>query len=84
MKPQLSHRDALDLICATIDVNGHPVGHWHGVAIKVARAAIFGHAPDLSEKDLVIIRRNLPPGKAAEIFRDDTGDFGRAGSQFKE
>lgn len=71
MKPQISQRDALDLICATVDGAGHPVGHWHGVAIKIARAAIFGHAPNLSEKDWATIRKNLPQAKVATLLPGD-------------
>jgi hypothetical protein len=53
------------MICATLDANGHPVGHWHGVAIKIARAAIFGHSPELSDKDKETMLRNLPPSHPA-------------------
>jgi hypothetical protein len=48
------------MICASVDVNGRPVGHWHGVSIKIARAALFGHEPTLSDKDKATIERNLP------------------------
>jgi hypothetical protein len=57
---QISHREALELICATAD-DGHANGHWHGVAVKIARAALFGHPVELWEKDWQMIDRNAAP-----------------------
>lgn len=59
------YKKALQDICATVDRNGHPVGHWHGTAVKIARAAIFNYEPILSDKDKEVIAYNLPRSNEA-------------------
>lgn len=63
---QVSLREALELICATDD-GGRAGGHWHGVSLKIARAALFGHPVELWSKDWEAIRRNVSPN-ATEII----------------
>lgn len=51
---------ALRAIVATVDETGRCHGHWHGVAVKLARAAIFNFEPDISERDRVRVDKNMP------------------------
>ena len=57
-----SMRDALQMICATEDESKN-AGHLHRLTVKIARAALFNHAPALSVKDLEHLRRNWPKGQ---------------------
>ena len=60
MSDKLSHRLALEMICASVGRDGHPNGHWHGVAVKIARHALVGTDLNLSQKDLDTIGSALP------------------------
>lgn len=57
----LTPHEALQLICATTGSEGHAVGHWHGVCLKIARAALFDYPPELWVKDWKKIAEGLPP-----------------------
>lgn len=56
----LDMEKALRMILATTDDDGRAHGHWHGVCIKIARAAIWQTDMTLSDKDMERIIKHLP------------------------
>lgn len=56
-----THRETLELICAL--GSDDKSQHGHAMSVKLARGALFGFVPDLSDRDWEVIDRNWPKGK---------------------
>lgn len=67
---RISHREALSLICATGEPYGRTMGHWHGVAIKLARCALLGIPAELSEEDWAVLKSGTYPRTCVALFEE--------------
>lgn len=66
------YEHALRMILATVDESGRPQGKWHGLCVRIARAAVWRNELVLPQEDYERIKRNMPPPP----IHDDAGESG--------